>query len=553
MDGQGMLALARRCLGACAVLALASCGGGGGGGGSGTLSGASLATGNLVDAPVAGVSYQTSSGLSGITGIDGSFSYKTGDTVVFTVLGVTLGRSVAVPGDGVVTPLTITGEDPTGAAPTLANAPDATALAQFLQTLGEVGGSASGNLIMPVSDSSLQQQLAGLYAGGGLGGVVNGLQAALSNAGISGISVVTPSTALSNMSLAIQAANSAAGNAPFANSTWVARGSGGSATIELLGNGMVEGLTSSGTAIFGNWIVASGTLSIQVSGVGGGSATATLQSADLAASPPACGACVTVTPANGSPWTGSLTETAAGTSNAYAGIWFGMFSPNSNAIANDMHGGAVVFIAESNGSITGAIVGSGGGAISGGSWNTSNGSISLQVTGGSGSGGQSMNVAGSLATQTATLSIGGTAMGTVAFTRSSGVVDLSAPVSIHWSNTFTGAGGPPPSGCGDCNPGVIVSFPASGISAEQSFTNPFNNGNGGSPGQGTPTSLSGTLAGIAPMPSGAGLSYTVSIDSGGASATSQPASDACSVTSGASGVLQPGQSTLPQIVVTCNN
>ena len=553
MDGQRISVAAWRRLGACVVLALAGCGGGSGSG-SGSLSGGgSLSTGNLVDAPVGGVSYQTSSGLSGITGIDGSFSYKSGDTVAFTVLGVTLGGSVVVPGNGVVTPLTITGEDPTGATPTLANAPKATALAQFLQTLGQVGGSASGNLIMPLSDSSLQQQLAGLYSGGGLGGVVNGLQAALTNAGISGITVVPPSTALSNMNVAIQAAASAAGNAQFANSTWVATGSGGSATIELLGNGMVEGLTSSGKAIFGNWIVASGGVSIQVSGVGGGSATATLNQADLSANPPACSACVAVTPKSGSPWTGSLAETAAGTSSAYAGIWFGLFTPNSNGIASNMHGGAVVFIAESNGSIIGAIVGSGGGSISGGGWSPSNGSISLQVTGGSGSSGQSMDVAGSLATQNGTLSIGGTAMGTVAFTRTSGVVDLSAPVSINWSNTFTGAGGPPPTGCGDCNPGVTVTFPATGITAEQSFTNPFNNGTGGAPGQGTPTSLSGTLAGIAPMPSGAGIAYTVSIDSGGGTATSQPASDACSVTSGASGVLQPGQYTLPPIVVTCNN
>ncbi len=552
MDGQRTAAAAWRRLGACVVLALAGCGGGGGGGSS-SLSGASLSTGNLVDAPVAGVSYQTSSGLSGITGIDGSFSYKSGDTVSFTVLGVALGGSVAVPGNGLVTPLTITGEDPTGATPSLANAPKATALAQFLQTLGQVGGSASGNLIMPVSDASLQQQLAGLYSGGGLAGVVSGLQAALTNAGISGITVVPPSTALSNMNLAIQAATSAAGNAAFANSTWMATGSGGSATIELLGNGMVEGLTSSGKAIFGNWIVTSGGMTIQVSGVGGGSVTATLNPSDLAANPPGCSACVAVTPANGSPWTGSLAETAAGTGNAYAGIWFGLFTPNSNGIANNMHGGAAVFIAESNGSITGSMVGSGGGSISGGSWNPSNGSISLQVAGGSGSSGQSMDIAGSLATQSGTLSLGGIAMGTVAFTRTSGVADWSAPVSISWSNTFTGAGGPPPTGCGDCNPGVTVTFPATGITAQQNFTNPFNNGNGGVPGQGTPTSLSGTLAGIAPVSSGAGISYTVSIDSGGGTATSQPASDACSVTSGASGVLQPGESTLPPIVVTCNN
>ena len=539
------------CMATGLALFLSACGGGGGG--SSSPSSAALSTGNLVDAPAAGVNYTTSSGLGGVTGIDGSFSYRAGDTVAFAVLGVTLGQAVAVPSGGVVTPLTITGEDSSGATVTLSNAPNATALAQFLQTLGLVSGSTTGNLIMPVTNTTLKQQLLTLYAGGGLHGVLSGLQVALTNAGITGVTVVPATTALGNMDQAIQAVASSAANSKFANSTWFASGTGGNATLELLNNGMVEGLTTSGKAIFGNWVVNAGALTIQVSGVGGGSATGTLSSADLAASPPACSACLNVTPSSGSPWTGSLAETAAGTANADAGVWFGTFTPNSNGTANNLQGGAVVFIAESNGSISGSTVGGGGGSISGGGWNASTGSVSMQATGGVGSGGQSMNIAGSLATQTGTLSVGATVMGTMAFTRTSGVVDLSAPISISWNNTFLGAGGSPPTGCGDCNPGVTVTFPATGITANQQYTNPFNSGNGGAPGQGSPTSLSATIDAIAPVPSGSGTSYTVSINSGGGSATSQPASDACSVTSGASGVLQPGQATLAPIVVTCNN
>jgi hypothetical protein len=74
---------------------LISCGGGGGstdnsGGTTGTF-----ATGVFLDSPVEGLTYETSSGLSGTTDSDGTFSYKTGDSVTFKLHNITLGSGSA--------------------------------------------------------------------------------------------------------------------------------------------------------------------------------------------------------------------------------------------------------------------------------------------------------------------------------------------------------------------------------------------------------------------------------------------------------------------------
>ena len=45
----------------------------------------------LVDGIVAGIAYETSSGLEGITSEDGQFSYRYGDSVTFSIGGVVLG------------------------------------------------------------------------------------------------------------------------------------------------------------------------------------------------------------------------------------------------------------------------------------------------------------------------------------------------------------------------------------------------------------------------------------------------------------------------------
>ncbi len=66
-----------------------------GSGGSSTLSG------TFVDAPVAGLYYETTSGLKGTTDSNGKFKYKIGDTVTFKLGSLSLGKGKA---KAVITP-----------------------------------------------------------------------------------------------------------------------------------------------------------------------------------------------------------------------------------------------------------------------------------------------------------------------------------------------------------------------------------------------------------------------------------------------------------------
>ncbi len=94
---------------------MVSCGGGGGGGGSSPSSGSSgssspttpTGTGYFVDAPVQGLYYTTSSGISGYTGSNGSFSYDVGDSVTFDAGSTTLGSvTISVPST-TITPVSL--------------------------------------------------------------------------------------------------------------------------------------------------------------------------------------------------------------------------------------------------------------------------------------------------------------------------------------------------------------------------------------------------------------------------------------------------------------
>jgi hypothetical protein len=59
--------------------------------------------GTFIDAPVAWVEYTTSSGITGITGTQGEFSYESGDSVTLSIGNLTLGVSAPAE-DGLVTP-----------------------------------------------------------------------------------------------------------------------------------------------------------------------------------------------------------------------------------------------------------------------------------------------------------------------------------------------------------------------------------------------------------------------------------------------------------------
>lgn len=110
-----------------AAMLLSACSSGGdGSGGTTPVASAPAVTGTFVDAPVAGLSYATSSGLSGTTNNQGQFSYRPGDTVTFSYGQTVIGT---IPGVSQVTPWTVFGlSTPDPADPRWVN------LARFLQT-----------------------------------------------------------------------------------------------------------------------------------------------------------------------------------------------------------------------------------------------------------------------------------------------------------------------------------------------------------------------------------------------------------------------------------
>ncbi|MGL6070299.1 hypothetical protein [Craterilacuibacter sp.] len=100
---------------------LAACGGGGGSSGESTQT--PLLTGKFIDAPVEGIAYKTET-MAGKTGTGGTFQYRTGETVTFSIGGVQLPVSKA---GELLTPLTLAGGDATVAIN----------IAQLLQTLDD--------------------------------------------------------------------------------------------------------------------------------------------------------------------------------------------------------------------------------------------------------------------------------------------------------------------------------------------------------------------------------------------------------------------------------
>ncbi len=122
-------------LGALGALgALAGCGGGGGSSSTSGPASPSL-VGQLIDSPVANVSYLTSSGLRGTTDANGNYSYKAGDTVKFSIGKIVLGEGGAAP---IVTPLDLV----SGAI--ALDHPEVVKILQVLQTLDDDGNPVNG-------------------------------------------------------------------------------------------------------------------------------------------------------------------------------------------------------------------------------------------------------------------------------------------------------------------------------------------------------------------------------------------------------------------------
>jgi len=117
------------------VLTLAACGGGGGGG---DPVGSSNNTGYFVDSAVSGLSYVTSSGITGVTDATGAFEYATGDTVTFSIGDVVIGEAT---GASLLTPVSLVPGATDETDTTVTN------IARFLQSLDDDGDPNNGIMI----------------------------------------------------------------------------------------------------------------------------------------------------------------------------------------------------------------------------------------------------------------------------------------------------------------------------------------------------------------------------------------------------------------------
>ncbi|MGE4503644.1 MAG: hypothetical protein AB7D03_12290, partial [Thiomicrospira sp.] len=110
--------------------------------------------GVIIDGIIAGMSYQTSSGLAGLTDTTGGFQYREGDSVTFSVGGVVIGT--ATPEDLALGAVFL--QDLADVARTDLNSDYVQKMAVFLQSLDSRGTTADGIQI----DAAAAQALAGL-------------------------------------------------------------------------------------------------------------------------------------------------------------------------------------------------------------------------------------------------------------------------------------------------------------------------------------------------------------------------------------------------------
>ena len=117
-------------------------------GANNTNQNASALTGTLLDSAVGGVTYNTSSNLSGMTNADGHFQYRSGDQVTFSLGNTVLGKA---DGSNVITPVELAGTNNTADRRVIN-------ITRLLQSLDQDGDPANGISISPNTRTMLDPQ-----------------------------------------------------------------------------------------------------------------------------------------------------------------------------------------------------------------------------------------------------------------------------------------------------------------------------------------------------------------------------------------------------------
>ncbi|MEN6357145.1 MAG: hypothetical protein ABFD83_08690 [Armatimonadota bacterium] len=141
----------------CLVLCLCLLGCGGGGSSTPNVTAATTtATGQFIDAPVAGLTYESGS-ITGVTNADGSFTYEVGKSVRFSIGGkLALGEAQ---GQSVITPVDLV--DETGAN---ASTPEVVKIVRLLMTLNNSGTNDKMSFSSGVLDKAADQSMTNIQS-----------------------------------------------------------------------------------------------------------------------------------------------------------------------------------------------------------------------------------------------------------------------------------------------------------------------------------------------------------------------------------------------------
>jgi hypothetical protein len=401
---------------------LAACGGGGSSTTTSNTTATASLTGTFVDAPVAGLSYTTSSGGSGTTDAEGQFNYAAGDTVTFSVGGLTLGSadpSVTTAGNAVITPVSIISgaTDPTD--------PKVTAIGQLFGTLNSIavagGAGANGVYTIPSNATTLLSQLGTID----ITSITSiQLQTVVSAAGVG--SVTSSTDAQANMNQGINAAS-------VVGTTWSGTCTcGGGGTFYFEPNGNLTGFTADGELLAGTWTgssTASGGIQISLVSSGGGytqngaiPAGSSTGTADIYDSNNALQGTLTFS---------QITSSNALSNTLYLGGWYATYTPNSTGTAAGDSGGRAYIILSPDGTFHG--ITDGAQEISG-TWDPSTGIGTASFDNGSGG---TVTISVNVNTKSGTVAVDGTDYGSLSFSRT-GTLTMNA--DTHTGGTGTSGG-----------------------------------------------------------------------------------------------------------------